>query len=111
MTPQLTHEEAERLRQILLQHDQQTQKGIKEFDLNNPPKERYRYQEYPRCIYHHTSGKTHIVHNEEQLKAHLAKGWSIEPTPIVEAEPALDAATQAEVEAVDRELRKPKKEK
>ena len=108
---QLTHEEIERMRQIVLQHDQTNRKGIQEFDLNKPPKEPYRHQEFPRMIYDHAKRRTKIVHNADHLADALAAGWKKEPFPAEVEEPELDAATAAEAAAIDRELRKPKKQK
>lgn len=113
MTPQLTAAEIERLREIVLAHDKKNLGGMKEFDLNNPPKEPYRYQEYPRCIYHHESGRSKTVPHEAALTQALSEGWRLEPAPTSEpeAQPQLSAAEQAEVAAIDAEARKPKKQK
>jgi hypothetical protein len=47
------------------------------FDLNTPPRKAYQYQEYPQMLYRGT--KCTIVHNDDELKAHLAEGWTKEP--------------------------------
>jgi hypothetical protein len=47
------------------------------FGLSNPPRKAYQYQEYPRMLYR---GKKYtIVQNDDELKVHLAEGWSKEP--------------------------------
>lgn len=109
MTPQLTHQEIERLRQIVIDHDKKNFGGMKEFDLNNPPQEPYRYQEFPRLLYRHGTDKTKVVRDQEQLEAALADGWSMDAVAIEYKEPKLNKADAAEARAIDRELRKPKK--
>jgi hypothetical protein len=110
----LTHEELERMRMILLQHDQaeQTGRGIQSFDLNNPPKVPYRFKEFPRCMYR--DGQSRAAHNEEEVQTALAQGWSKDPAPVPFEAPALEPEAAAEAAAVDAklaELRKPKKER
>jgi len=107
---QLTQEEIERMRQIVLQHDAAS-KPVKEFDLNNPPKEPYRHQEFPRLMYKGTGHA--LAHTKEDMEAALAAGWSKTPHEALEqtVEPELDEATAAEAAAVDLELKKPKKGK
>src|SRR5215831_3851994 len=81
MIQQLSPEEIERMRAIVAQHDQQNKGGIKEFDLNNPPKAPYRHQEYPKMVYDHEE-RTHArVHNREQEQEALNAGYSLEPFP------------------------------
>ena len=41
MINQISPEEIERMRAIIAQHDQTNKGGIKEFDLNDPPKQPY----------------------------------------------------------------------
>lgn len=67
--------EIERMRQLVLQHD--TQNRPKEFDLNNPPKEQYSFQEYPKHKYH-ASGQVVIVNDRAQEDA-LGKEWGDVP--------------------------------
>lgn len=104
---QFTSAEIEKLRSALLQHDSATKP--KDFDLNNPPKEPYRYQAFPRLIYDHVARKHKPVHSEEELDAHLAKGWSKEPYPAEVEETELSAADQAEAAEIDARLKKKKK--
>lgn len=104
-----THEEVERMRQIVMSHDKAMFGGIKEFDLNKPPKEPYRYQEFPRCLYHHATAKTKNVANQAELEQHLSAGWSKDPCPIEAPEPELDEATLAETAELDRIAHLPRK--
>jgi hypothetical protein len=106
----LTHDEIERMRQIVMQHDGENKRSMNEFDLNNPPKAPYRHQEFPRIVYDHVGRKTRKVRNHVELEAALGAGYELDPfTPEV-AEPELSAAERAEVARLDREARRPKKE-
>lgn len=110
-SPQITPQEIERMRQLVAQHD--SQGGIKDFDLNNPPRLPYKYQEYPRIVYHHADRKMRTVNSDEELELALEAGYEKEPYPQEVEAPTLDAATAAEVAAVDRKIaesRKPKKQ-
>ena len=85
MTAQLTPDEAERLRQILSQHDAQTTgKGAREFDLNNPPTKQYRHQEYPKAMHNHSKRATKNVNSREEQATLEAKGFQEKPFPPVE---------------------------
>jgi hypothetical protein len=98
----LSHDEAERLRALLTQHDKQSMP--KQFDLNAPPKEPYRYQEFPCVIYDHEARATRIVHSAEERALWLAEGWDRKPFPAEAAEVSLDPDEAAEVANVDRVL-------
>lgn len=50
-------------------------------DINNPPKERYVYQEFPKMVYDHESGALLQVNDEKQQKAALKKGFQLKPSP------------------------------
>jgi hypothetical protein len=107
MTPQLTHDEFERMRQILAQHDAETvQKSMKEFDLNNPPVERYVFREYPFLMYNHQTGKTQPAVNHEVRQRMLAEGWTEEPFTAEPQEIPLTAAEEAEAEQINSKLKK-----
>ena len=95
--PQLSRDDIERMRLLVSQHDSQNRVGIKEFDLNNPPREQYFHQEFPRLVYHHSKRKHQLAHNEEDLAAALEAGWQKEPFPSEVAAPDLDADEQAEI--------------
>ena len=113
----LNYEQRVRLRQML---DEQERKGagIKEFDLNKPPVEPYRFREFPFLMYHWDTGKTRQARNADEREFLIAEGWSREPKrpePIIEmaAEPdrdehGLTAADRAEIEMVDKQLKKKK---
>lgn len=114
----LTHDEIERMRQIVLQHDQSTQKGMKEFDLNNPPKEPYRFRKFPMLVYDPDDGNHQQVENEGELAEAMKEGWVLaEDRPTVEAaEPELSgedaaeaAAIQQKLDKLNKQAKKPKK--
>ena len=106
----LTHDEIERMRQIVMQHDGANRQSMNEFDLNNPPKQPYRHQEFPRIVYDHAGRMTLKVRSQAELEQALGAGYELDPfTPEV-AEPELSAAERAEVARLDREARRPKKE-
>lgn len=105
---ELTHDEIERMRQIVLQHDQSTQKGMKEFDLNNPPKEPYRFRKFPMAVYDPDSGEAQNVENEAELAEALKEGWVlVHERPAVEvAEPDLSPEDAADAAAIQQKLDK-----
>lgn len=100
---QLSHEEAERLREILMQHDKKNNAGPNSFDLHNPKVPPYRHQEFPKLVYHHENSKpskdtakinrdgnqevihtpahlaTKQVNNQDELEAALAAGYQEKP--------------------------------
>jgi hypothetical protein len=126
---QLTEVEISRMRQILAQHDSQS-KPMTTIDLNNPPKQPYRFQKFPMMIYDlensqpaheiernrpnglgfetvHIAAKvvSMVVQNEEQLKNALEAGWT-EQAPAFGEEPeyALSAKLQNEAERVQSQI-------
>jgi hypothetical protein len=109
MIDQLSPEEIERMRQIVAQHDQQNKPGIKEFDLNDPPRVPYRHQEFPKTVYDHEGRRSFIVRNREDEKEALDSGLRLDPYPAepVEVEPEAEAA---EIDKLDKIARKPKKQ-
>jgi hypothetical protein len=123
MTPTTTDlstfsfEERKRLRELLDREDGKLA-GQREFDLNKPPAPPYQYREFPFLMYHHATGKTHPARNEEEREHLISEGWSRNPKrdePIIEltAEPERDeqgltAADRAEIEAVEKQLKKKK---
>lgn len=50
-------------------------------DINNPPSPRYRYQEFPKLVYHHETGQVLEVVDERQLKAALKHDFQEKPSP------------------------------
>lgn len=109
-TEQLSYEEIERMRAILAQHDSGSgRKSINEFDLNKPPVAPYRFQEFPKLMYRHETGKYLTVHSKAAEEAAIEKGWKLEPFPAAapEFEPEEDEA--AEIARLDKIARKPKK--
>lgn len=128
MPQDLTPFEIDRMREIVMQHDQ-LQKPIRTIDLNNPPKEPYRHQKFPMMVYHHESSHpagqetrtvargsalveetvhipahmaTRIVKSEHELAEALEDGWSPEPPQFrpTEFEP-LNSQYQAEADKLD----------
>lgn len=99
----LSHDEAERLRAILQQHDKQSMP--KQFDLNAPPKQPYTFQPFPQMIYDHENRQTRIVHSSEERSTWLAQGWREDAFPReVPTEVELDPDEAEEVRTVDRIL-------
>ena len=109
MIDQLSPEEIERMRAIVAQHDQTNKGGIKEFDLNDPPKVPYRYQEYPKVVYDHEGRRNFIVRNREDEKEALDSGLRLDPYP-AEALEVGPEAEAAEIERLDKVARRPRKQ-
>lgn len=107
---EFNHDEIERMRAMIAQHDaQQAKQGIQEFDLNNPPKQPYRFQEFPKLVYDHETRAHKAVHSKEQERLAIEQGYQLEPYPSEVPEPdELDPETAAEVERLDKIARKKK---
>jgi hypothetical protein len=62
-----TPEQIAQMRQILAVHDKGSGQlgGMKEFDLNNPPKLPYKHQEYPKHLGYDAKGKLLIAKSTE----------------------------------------------
>jgi hypothetical protein len=107
----MTLEQIEALRGVLFQHDARNAAMTREFDLNNPPKVPYRYQEYPRMLYR--GDKTVIVKDDGECAAFLANGWSKDPAAAIEVNiaPELDSQSVAEIAAINARLRVSLREK
>lgn len=82
----------------------------REFDLNNPPRVPYRFQEYPKMLYHHEDRVSRVVQNKAQEDGLVGLGYVREPfAAAAEAvAPQLDPATLAEIARIDAELKKKK---
>jgi len=106
---QLTRAELEQMRHILAQHDKQIG-PMKEFDLNKPPVEPYRHQEFPKAMHHHGDRVTRIVASADEQKILEAQGFETKPYPS-EAPPdvELDEEERAEIASIDGLLKKKKK--
>lgn len=108
-----TDTEIEKMRLFVSEHDKK--QTVNEFDLNNPPRVNYTHQHYPKVVYSvDAEGKAlHAkVHSAEEHDAAMAAGWANEPQgPEDVPEVVLDAASAAEVAAVEAELKKKKKSK
>jgi hypothetical protein len=101
-TTNLSFEEVQKMRALVAEHDRTQQGGIKEFDLNNPPKTPYTHQEFPRLVYHHGKRVHRVAHTSEDLAAALEAGWKKEPFPTeADIEPELDSESAAELAAVE----------
>lgn len=106
---QLTPQDIDRMRAILAQHDASSNglKMVKEFDLNNPPKEPYTHKPFPKVVYDHDT-RTHIVvRDAKQHEAALARGYSNEPYPaeVEDTELELDPEDLAEIKALEEKAR------
>lgn len=47
------------------------------FDLNNPPKDPYPHQAFPKTVYHHGNGGVKVVQSAEELAAAEKEGWKL----------------------------------
>lgn len=124
----MTDQEAARLRQLLSEHDS-GQKPLTTIDLNNPPKQPYGFQKFPKMLYDHAAsdpaheeerlGKngavetihikakmvTVLVHSEEQLAEALANGWSeTAPEYREDREEPLSAHYENEAARIDSQI-------
>jgi hypothetical protein len=107
-TSQLSHEDIERMRAILAQHDETRPNTPKTVDLNAPAKLPYRHQEFPRAVYHETL-PARAAKSQEHLDELLASGYAKEPVSTEVEVPQLDAAAAAEAAAIDAKLIKRKR--
>lgn len=99
--------EIENMRRVLAQYDQSANGGIKEFDLNHPPKDPYVHQEFPRMMYRGTATK--VAQSADEMQDAEANGWNRTPSlPVVQASAAFDAETEAEVDAINAKIVKRK---
>lgn len=99
----LSPAEIEKFREALIQHD----RSAKPFDINNPPPQQYRHQEFPRLVYKHGSKKSpyKVVNSDEELQAAIASGFRKDPPVEVHVEEEeLSEELQQEVEAVNSQL-------
>ena len=90
---QFTAEEIANMRTIVAQHDKQE---IREFDLNNPPTKPYKFQEFPKAVYH-PDGRIAAVKNPEDETEALDAGWSLN---LGGGEKSNEPAAESEVEEV-----------
>jgi hypothetical protein len=80
-----SEEEIQNMRTLIAQHDKQ---GIREFDLNNPPKKPYTHQEYPKMMYKHATGEHRVADTVEAEEAAVEAGWSTSSVPVPETQSA-----------------------
>ena len=103
MTPQLSFEDIEKMRALVNAHDKNNQgEGMKEFDLNNPPKKPYRHIEYPKHLGYDKKCVLLIansVDDEEKLSARVFSKTPPPPRKAKHAVPAYIPAEQVEDEA------------
>ena len=62
-----------------LARDKWKNEAPKQIDLNNPPKEPYRFQPYPKMLYNHDNGHVMLVHSQKQEAAALKEGFVAKP--------------------------------
>lgn len=111
---ELSFEEIQRMRQIVQMHDAQ-RAPMQTIDLNNPPKEPYRFQKFPTMVYdhEHSSSKKIInkaVYSQDELDAAVAEGWvNTPPSFSEEREESLSASYQMEVAQVQEKLEQTKR--
>jgi hypothetical protein len=103
MPVELSFEEVERMRQIVQMHDSQRQ-PMQTLDLNNPPKQPYKFQKFPMMVYS-PDGQRILVKSEGQLQDALADGWSEQPQAIAEeVQQPLAAKYQTEAAQVQERI-------
>lgn len=101
-----TDAEIEKMRLYVTEHDKRS--SANEFDLNNPPRTNYSHQHFPKVVYSlDADGKpvAKKVHDAQEHEVAIDGGWFNEPQ--AEAQPEeveLDAASQAEVDALNKKL-------
>lgn len=99
---QITHEEAQRMRQILARFEADS-KPIQTIDLNNPPMEPYRFQKFPMIVYR--GSKTLKVASDAQLDAAIDEGWSMDASKYHDnRDEDLKPAYQMEVQQAETKL-------
>jgi hypothetical protein len=110
MQEQFSSEDIEKMRAFIAQHDTK-HKGIKEFDLNNPPKEPYTHQPFPAILYGHEGRKHIVVKNRKEEEAAIEAGYVKEafPREAIAVEETLGAAESEEIARLDKIARQPKK--
>lgn len=79
----LSPEQVEQLRELVLQHDAKNANETREFDLNKPNTPPYKHKPFPTTVYNHANGKNRIVKNAADLERALAAGWERKPKPPV----------------------------
>ena len=106
---ELSFEEVERMRQIVQMHDA-SRKPMTTTDLNNPPKEPYRFQKFPMVVY--ADNQTRIVRSEDELQSALGEGWSQDASSFNDKpEESLSAAYQMEAAQVQQKIEEASKRK
>jgi hypothetical protein len=107
--PALSESEIQHMRHILARHDKGGGRKLREFDLNKPPVEPYRHEEYPKAMHNHVTRKTKDALDAAHEEELAGQGFQPEAFPNeLPLEPALDAAEAAEVAALDKQARKKK---
>lgn len=77
----LTPEQYRLLQMLQAQAGNLMDQPIKEFDLNKPPVEPYRYHEFPQMLYQHETRQYRIVSSPSERQAVMEEGWRTEPFP------------------------------
>jgi hypothetical protein len=126
---QLTETDYAQMRNMLSQHDSQSKK-MTIHDLNNPPREQYRFQKFPMMVYDlthsypsrneqrpkanslgmetvHMPAKvvSRTVNSDEELEEALNAGWSQQaPAFTEEREEPLNASYAGEAARIDEQI-------
>lgn len=113
MFPQanLTPDQMEQLRAILNAHDASKSGPPKEFDLNKPPQEPYRFKEFPKLVYRHDTREHKAVPNAAEEKRALDAGWKTEAyfrQQDTVAGPSVEESEAEEIARLDALAKKPK---
>lgn len=97
MTSTLTFEEIEKMRALVNAHDKDSMGGVKEFDLNNPPKLPYRHLEYPKHVGYDKKGTLLIAQNAHQEAELEKKVASKTPPPPKKVREKIDTTEDGQV--------------
>ncbi len=91
----LSQDEAEKLREMLLQYDRDRVPNV--FDLSNPPTKPYKHQEFPKIVYDHAkSVKEHADTTKDVLgNVQVVAVPHFYATKTVASQEELDAALDA----------------
>lgn len=116
MPQELSYEEISRMRQILAQHDSE-RKPMQTIDLNNPLREPYHFQAFPKMVYDLENSKpehlvTLTVRNKAELDSAVSYGWSetapaFGDSPEDELSPKFQAEAERVQEQIEQVRRKP----
>ena len=113
MQDQLSYEDIEKMRRLVQSADAQRQ-PMKTIDLNNPPREPYHFQSFPKMVYDlERSVPGHIVYrvvrHEAEFREAIEEGFSTDAPAFGDApEVTLSPQYRAEAEHVQDQIEEQK---